>query len=164
MTLHDEHMDLLPDDFRRSLLASEVVRVQAQEHENIQAALLDIADQFFVQTATWGLQYWEAQLGVPVSPAGVTDAQRRAIVLARLQGRRVGPRKSYADAILAVAPASRIQHDYLNSQMLVRLGNFDPQLEGAVEALMAKITPAHLNWNAQYGSFVPSVSKAGDTV
>lgn len=50
------------------------------EHEKLRAAVADILNQLFVNTATWGLDLWEEFCGLQTN-ANDAYAQRRARVL-----------------------------------------------------------------------------------
>ena len=54
------------------------------EHELIRLQLQDIFQQFFVETATWGLSYWENVLDIKTN-AGDDYTQRRNRILIRFQ-------------------------------------------------------------------------------
>ncbi|MBM6824780.1 putative phage tail protein [Veillonella magna] len=54
------------------------------EHENLRLTIIDIARQFFVETATWGLADWERIYDLP-SVGGL--AERRAALLQKIRAR-----------------------------------------------------------------------------
>lgn len=47
----------------------------------------DVKDQLFVQTATWGLDYWEDAVGLPVKNRYLDIETRRKAILAKMQTR-----------------------------------------------------------------------------
>ncbi|WP_168120957.1 putative phage tail protein [Paenibacillus sp. HB172176] len=49
------------------------------------SAAADLADQFYVSTATWGLTQWEREFGLTTDPS-MSYEWRREIVLAKLRG------------------------------------------------------------------------------
>lgn len=55
------------------------------EHEKVRQAILDVLDQFFVNTATWGLVLWERVLDLHPRPSENYGFRRKKI-LAKLQG------------------------------------------------------------------------------
>lgn len=52
----------------------------SKEHEKQRLALMDITKQFFVTTATWGLDDWEDFLGITTDTNKTADARRQAII------------------------------------------------------------------------------------
>lgn len=45
----------------------------------------DVLNQFYVETATWGLDLWEQMLGLPITPLQATD-ERRSKIISKLRG------------------------------------------------------------------------------
>ena len=72
----------IDDDFKNTELISD------DEHEKLRLAILDVRDQFFVETATWGLSDWERVLDISVKD-GATIKDRRTQILLKLQGANV---------------------------------------------------------------------------
>lgn len=69
----------IDDDFKNTELISD------DEHEKLRLAVLDVKNQLFVETATWGLSDWERVLDLSVKEnAGIED--RRIQILLKLQG------------------------------------------------------------------------------
>lgn len=57
------------------------------EHELLRLVLQDIAQQFFVETASWGLSSWESELGLAPRPDSGYEERRRAVLL-KIQSRQ----------------------------------------------------------------------------
>lgn len=53
---------------------------ESNAHDEIRQNLDDILNQFFVQTATWGLVYWENYLGITTDTNKTIDMRRQAII------------------------------------------------------------------------------------
>lgn len=69
----------IDDDFKNTELISD------DEHEKLRLAVLDVKNQLFVETATWGLSDWERVLDLSVKEnANLED--RRIQILLKLQG------------------------------------------------------------------------------
>ena len=64
---------------------SETQRVLSWEHEQYRLKVIDFAKQFHPQTATWGLNVWEEELGLPTD-LSLDLELRRAKVMAKLLG------------------------------------------------------------------------------
>lgn len=70
------------NDFKNTALICD------DEHEKLRLAILDVRDQFFVETATWGLSDWERVLDISVKK-GSSINDRRTQILLKLQGANV---------------------------------------------------------------------------
>jgi hypothetical protein len=55
------------------------------EFDLVREAVTDTLNQFYVRTATWGLDLWEDELQLTANPSLTTD-QRRDRIVAKLQG------------------------------------------------------------------------------
>lgn len=55
------------------------------ELEEFREGIWDVANQFFVNTATWGLEQWEKELGLSAY-VGKPAAQRRSRIISKLRG------------------------------------------------------------------------------
>lgn len=81
-------MRLFPVDLKRYLpqfleqdpAFSATLESLSKEHEKQRLALIDITKQFFVATATWGLDSWEEFLGIATDTSKTIDARRQAII------------------------------------------------------------------------------------
>lgn len=77
------------------------------EHESYRLRLVDIAKQFFVDTATWGLPDWEEFLLITPLPGATLEA-RRAAVRAKLLGGVLLNRKRMQDLVELFAPYGEV--------------------------------------------------------
>lgn len=59
--------------------------VESAEHDNMRKILMDICNQLFVSTATWGLDRWEKFLDIPTDYTQTYESRRQKI-LRKLQG------------------------------------------------------------------------------
>lgn len=59
----------------------------SKEHEKQRLTLMDITKQFFVKTATWGLDDWENFLDIPVDNTK-TNEYRRQVIIRKIQGNK----------------------------------------------------------------------------
>lgn len=74
-------MPLFPWEHEKLLPLLEAADVQI---EDLFAALDDVASQLFLLTSTWGVEFWEQELGLPSTPEAPLDL-RKARVLSRLR-------------------------------------------------------------------------------
>ncbi len=75
----------LPPYYTSSRVMTAILQAQGAELDRAWAALDGTLDQAFVGRATWGLDTWERELGLPASP-GADPSERRQRVISRLRG------------------------------------------------------------------------------
>jgi len=75
----------LPFYYGTSRVMKAILQVEGAEFDLLRQALDEILDQFFVNTATWGLDRWEEELGLPITP-DQPEAERRDKIISRLRG------------------------------------------------------------------------------
>lgn len=75
----------LPAYYETSRVLGAILQAQGAEMDQLKQALTETLDQFFVNSATWGLDAWEAELGIASSP-DKPDDQRRAVINSKLRG------------------------------------------------------------------------------
>ena len=80
-----EMLTYLPRYYETSRVMRSILQAEGSELDKLRQALDDILNQFFVRTATWGLDRWEEELGL--SPAlDQPESERRDRIVSRLRG------------------------------------------------------------------------------
>lgn len=85
--LRDDKVDIsryLPKFLAKDKVMFHVLLACSAQHEKQRILLDDLSNQFFVQTATWGLAEWERLVDI-MPPDGADIASRRAAVLLKLR-------------------------------------------------------------------------------
>lgn len=77
-------MEYLPKYYQSSKTVNEIIKTDAKELEKLNADIEDVLKQFFVKTATWGLDIWESELGMEIDRKNNYEI-RRANIIAKLQ-------------------------------------------------------------------------------
>ncbi|MGE8207690.1 putative phage tail protein [Heyndrickxia sp. NPDC080065] len=85
MSSKDEIVELYPALIRESPEYLEIARVAGKQFDLLEAAIDDVLNQFFIETATWGLAFWEKDYGI------LTDfkkpiEERRSNLIAKKRG------------------------------------------------------------------------------
>lgn len=80
-----ELFSYLPGYYETSRVMRADMQAKGAEMDMLYQALEETLDQFFVRTATWGLDYWEQELGIETDRLKPVD-QRRAVVESKLRG------------------------------------------------------------------------------
>lgn len=109
---------------------------------------------------------WERQLDLPVRPAGATVAQRRAIVLARLQGRRIAEGRAWRAAVTTALGTDQwsVAPNTPHANAIEVTIPFDPGSYNArqVVEVLRRFTPAHLDIVIRTeGGFRVGISQVG---
>ncbi|MCT2195748.1 YmfQ family protein [Paenibacillus sp. p3-SID1389] len=80
-----EMFSYLPGYYETSRVMQADMNTKGAEMDLLFAALDETFQQFFVRTATWGLDRWESELGITTDLSKPLD-QRRAVVESKLRG------------------------------------------------------------------------------
>jgi uncharacterized protein YmfQ (DUF2313 family) len=126
--------------FKSSLQASGV------ELDSLKQGIEEVLDQFFVNTATWGLDLWEQELGLS-SFAGKPLDQRRSRAISKIRGMgtvRVALVKSAAESYVrgTIDVADRPELYSFTVKFIDPLG-IPPNLDD-LKVAIEEIKPAHL--------------------
>lgn len=84
-TRGQEMATYLPRFYETSKVMKAILQAEGTEFDNLRQAMNEVLDQFFVNTATWGLDLWEQELGIR-SSAGKPADQRRAVIKSNIRG------------------------------------------------------------------------------
>lgn len=80
-----ELFSYLPAYYEFSRVIRADVDAKGAEMDALYAALNETLEQFFVKTASWGLDRWEAELGISIDRNKPIE-QRRAVIESKLRG------------------------------------------------------------------------------
>lgn len=75
----------LPRYYATSRVMKSILDAQGTELDRLRFALDETLDQFYVDTATWGLETWEKELGIPTDSSKPIE-QRRSLVKSKIRG------------------------------------------------------------------------------
>ena len=110
------------------------------------AALKDVIDQFFIDTATWGLSHWEQSLAIPVSEGKDMDF-RKSRIKSKLRG--VGTTtvtlvKNVAESFFnGTVEVTEFPEQFRVEIKFVDSLGIPPNMNDLMEALR-EVVPAHL--------------------
>lgn len=75
----------VPEFISGSLVFNEIFKSHGAECDSVDAATTEILNQCYVDTATWGLEYWEAFLGIPIDELKDVSS-RRSVIKSKIRG------------------------------------------------------------------------------
>lgn len=141
-------MSYLPENYPASRETVAFQEALQPEVGVMWAARDDLLAQLDPWTAEWGLDYWEAALGLSNGQGVDLDVRRRAVV-AKLQGRATTTPevvKNVAETLLGV-PVKVIEvFDEYRVELEVELGLVPGAELPRLKEQMRQIMPAHLDW------------------
>lgn len=160
-----EHQNMLPAWFRYDPTVMGVLDVLAREIDRIDADWQDLLDQLFIQTATWGLMYWEQAFQLPVEPAGLSDADRRTLLLTKSRANKAQRGADFRAVLDGYVESYTLHMDHTLGTLFMTVSyNPDAYSAAQLETIIESIVPAHLLLNIQYEAFLAGISEAGDTL
>ncbi|RED64678.1 YmfQ family protein [Cohnella lupini] len=80
-----EMMGYLPEFYATSRSMQSILASQGKELDDIIDEVAQKLDQQFVQTATWGLDQWERELGIETNSSKPVE-QRRSVIYSKIRG------------------------------------------------------------------------------
>jgi Uncharacterised protein conserved in bacteria (DUF2313) len=141
-----EMLSHLPEFYATSRIMRSIMQAQGEELDSLYQALDEILNQYFVPTATWGLEIWERELGIQIDNAKPVD-QRRSVILSKLRGIgtvTVSLIKSIAEAYDGgTVEVSEVPEEYKFTVTFVDTRGVPPNIDD-LKAAIEEIKPAHL--------------------
>ena len=144
-------LSYLPRYYESSEFMAELLEATGSELDSLRGAIESLLGNAFVRTATdWGLDRWEAELGLAPAPS-LTELERQDRIIGHLRGFGTATREAVARVASAYAYGSVSVEDQDNDPVLVytvRITFTDDtgipsNLEDVQRAVRA-IVPAHL--------------------
>lgn len=149
-------MRYLPRYYDSSRVVRALNQGRGEEIDKLRQSLNETLDQFFVNTATWGLDTWEEELGLPVTPAQ-PEPERRDKIRSRLRGYGTCTIKlvkqvaeSYDNGSVDVIED---QAGYIVIIKFVDTQGVPPNIDDLKAAVRA-VVPAHLDLQYEYAYFI----------
>ncbi len=151
-----EMLGYLPSYYETSRVMKSILQSEGAEFDKLRQALDETLNQFFVNTATWGLDRWEEELGLPVTP-DQPESERRDKIISRLRG--------YGTATIAVVKQVAESYDkgaidivedhaaYTITVQFVDTTGVPPNLDDLKAAVRA-VVPAHLDIKYEFNYFI----------
>lgn len=148
-------LERMPPYYLTSYVMRSVWDAQGHEIDRLNDTLDEILKQFFVNTATWGLEKWETALGLPVDESKAVE-ERRANILAKLRASQTATHKllqSVAESFeYGVIKIVEDIENYALKIIFVDAKGVPPNVADFQKAMRETI-PAHLNFEFVYNFF-----------
>ncbi|MBB6214951.1 uncharacterized protein YmfQ (DUF2313 family) [Anaerosolibacter carboniphilus] len=129
---------------RQDPVVNEIMKSAGEDFDSIDSTLEDLYKQYFIDTATWGLDIWEKQLGIKIDYSR-SLANRRSLIKAKLRGEG----KIDAEKIKSVVDAwtnGNVDVELSSGKIKVTFNDVlgIPDEIEVVKATLEDIKPAHL--------------------
>lgn len=141
----------LPEKFYSAEPFNSILEVEANQSKLLLDNIQDLLNQFFIQTATWGLDYWETYAGIK-KQVTLSYEQRREIVLAKLKVTgmcTIAKIKEVANSFVG-GENIKIIEDYANYNVIIDFIGTHPESFKKFLAAIDEIKPAHIMINYEF--------------
>lgn len=151
-----EMLTYLPWYYQGSSVMQAILEASGAEFDALRAALDGVLDQAFVVRASWSLDRWESELGLP-PVLGWTDQQRRERILSKLRGfgtATIARIKAYAETFEYGTVS--VSEDVLGFALYIRFVDTRgiPAKMAEFQAAIREIVPAHLDITFLFTYFI----------
>ncbi|CEP67896.1 Bacteriophage Mu, Gp48 [Moorella glycerini] len=155
-TRGQEMLTYLPRYYETSRIMRAILQAEGAEFDKLRQALDEVLDQFYVRTATWGLDRWEEEVGLPVTP-DQPEVERQDKIISRLRG--------YGTATISVVKQVAEAYDkgaidivedhaaYTITVHFVDTTGVPPNLDD-LKAAVRTVVPAHLDILYEFNYFL----------
>lgn len=138
----------LPRYYDSSQTVFSGIRTEANEFTRYQALILEVLNQFFVDTATWGLDHWERSMAIPNGASTMTIEQRRDRIKKRKEGYGTMTYSKFKALANEFMPCDVIENkgefEVILELLDVRSDDEVPDTFDAMMEFLYAIIPAHL--------------------
>ncbi len=142
----------IPEYLRNAEPLKSIYEAQGYESGALFNSIEDVLNQYFVDTATWGLDRWESFLQIPTDPNKDITFRRDRIKAKMFKAGTVT--KQYLKDLSLTFQNGEIEviEDFANYSITIKftgLKGVPPNLEDYVEAVN-DVIPAHVAWSYQF--------------
>ena len=145
-------IDMLPSFYHNSDFVKSYMSSQSIEHNFIKESIDDLVNNLYVDTATWGLDYFEEELGLKTDKSK-TYEERRERIKAKKIGNGTTTVKMIKDTALAFdcgeVEITEMYNDYMFKLKFVSEKGRPKNIEDFKSAI-DEIKPAHLSYILEF--------------
>ena len=145
-------IDMLPSFYHDSDFIKAYMSSQSIEHSLVKESIEDLVNNLYVNTATWGLDYFEEELGLEIDKSK-TYEERRERIKAKKRGNGTTTIKMIKDTALAFdcgeVEITEMYNDYMFKLKFVSEKGRPKNLDDFKSAI-DEIKPAHLAYILEF--------------
>lgn len=142
----------LPNYYYKSIIMKMVQNTNANQIGKLNFYVQDVLSQLSIDTATWGLEIWEKELGIKTD-ISKSYQFRREIVKAKIRGSGTTTKSMIKNVAESFSNAEvEVIEDIPNSSFKIKfigVKGIPPNMAGLVETI-EDIKPAHLAYSFEY--------------
>lgn len=138
----------LPNYYKGSETFEEIIKSHDSEFDTVYDNIEDLNKQFLVKTATWGLDVYEEEFGLPINPNRTLD-ERRSIIIAKIRG--TGKVDNVMiQAIVEAFTSNRVEIEFDGRINIVFPYSTDLNISsGDMFKFVEEVIPAHLDYRLE---------------
>lgn len=145
-------MRYLPTYYKNSKVMKNILCANSKEIGRIECSQKDLLNQFFIDTATWGLNLWEKEYGI-ITDLNKSYEERREIIKAKKRGQGTITKKLLKDTAEAFSggECEILEHpeSYSFTVQFIGIKGIPKNLAGFKD-MLDTIKPAHLAYDFKY--------------
>jgi len=145
-------MSYLPEFYQQIRDFREMMKTAGEEIGLLWNENDSVLKQFFVSTATWGLDLWESELGLATDSTKPVE-RRREIILAKLRSAGTTTKQMIKTAAAAFSGGEvdviEYPSEYRFVVKFIGVRGIPPNMPGFI-AMLEQIKPAHLAYSFEY--------------
>nr|WP_312578330.1 putative phage tail protein [Sedimentibacter sp.] len=145
-------MKYLPDCYQNSAQMNDLQQSIGKEFGVLSYNIDELLNQMYVDTATWGLELWEKQLGIQTD-ISKSNTARREIIKAKLRGAGTTTKSMIKNTAMAFSggDVDVIEYPKENKFVIQFVGvlGIPPNMAGLIQSI-EEIKPAHLSYSFKY--------------
>lgn len=151
MSRADIVKNYLPEKFYSQEPFKSILEAEGEQSGELLNNIEDLLNQLFYQTATWGLDYWESELGIKRQMSQTTE-QRREIIKAKLKGAGMCTLQKIIDIAKGFAGTKDVivTEFYSEYRIEVKFEGGMPNNYLDMVAAIDEVKPAHILLNYEY--------------
>lgn len=144
--------DYMPKEYEDYLESVAIIETEATEIELLNTRVSEALDQFFIDSATWGIKAYEADFGITSDEAKPID-QRRSVIKSKMRGVGVTNKAQIENVAEAYSngdvDVTEDNPNYnINIEFVGTLG-IPPNMSD-LEKTIRNIIPAHMGYTLKY--------------
>ncbi len=144
--------DTIPRDYGELEESKQLLESEAIELELLHDRISDTLDQFYIETASWGIASWEVEVGIAVNPLKPLE-ERRSAVKAKLRGAGTTTKALIENVAEAYSngDVEVVENNATYSVVIKFVGTLGvPSNIPDLEKALREIIPAHLTYTLEY--------------
>lgn len=145
-----------PPLYQTSRVMRSYLQATGSEFDKVYQAIDEVLNQFYVRTATWNLDKWESELGLPPDPT-LSDVERQDRIVSKLRGFgtcKISVAKSVAESY--DKGTVNIAEDFAGYTIIVYFVDTTgvPSNVEDLKKALRDVVPAHLEIIYKYNYFI----------